>query len=324
VELRHFRYFIAIAEELHFGRAAARLRVAQPSLSQQVKQLEQELGVELLARTRRNVTLTEPGRLFLVEARHTVRQAANAARVARRAAAGDVGRLRVGYGDAALWGVLPAVLRAYRERHPGVALTLRELLPAQQMAGLRAGTLDVGIGPPTTAPSVDTHPFSDDPFVVALPAEHPLAARPAIELADLARERWVLVPTRAPSRIGDVVLTACAAAGFTPRVDQEARQLDALVALVSAGLGITLVPGTAERVGRPGVVFRPLAGLDLRFPLVATWRREGTAPTVASFVGLLREVVPPPTAERNDTRGTPPNGGAELKRRGGANDPTTP
>ena len=291
MELRHLRYFVAVAEELHFGRAATRLRIAQPALSQQVQQLERELGVLLLARSRSAVALTEPGRLFLTEARRTLAQAAGAAEVARRAAAGEAGRLRVGYVDVALWGVLPDVLRAYRERHPGVAVTLHERLPHQQLAMLRTGALDLGIGPPPPAGTVRTAPVSDDPVMVALPAAHPLGAHAAVDLAQLATEPWVMVPTRVPTRLGTLVTAACAAAGFTPRVSQEARQLDALVALVSAGLGVTLVPSTAERVRRPGVVFRPLRGVDLRLPLVASWRRVDPPPTVASFVEVLRTVV---------------------------------
>ena len=292
MELRHLRYFVAVAEELHFGRAALRLRIAQPALSQQVRALERELGVELLARTKRRVALTEPGRLFLPEARRTLAQAAAAADVARRAAAGQVGRLRIGYVDAALWGVLPAVLGAYRERHPGVRLTLMERLPTQQVAALRQGDLDVGIGPPPRgAAELETAPVSEERVVVALPAAHPLAAHEAIDLRALADEPWVLVPARMPSRLRELVTTACAAAGFTPRVAQEAKQLDALVALVSAGLGVTFVPHAAGRLPRAGVVYRPLAGEALRFPLVAAWRRGDAPPTVQSFLAVLREVV---------------------------------
>ena len=292
MELRHLRYFVAVAEELHFGRAATRLRIAQPALSQQIRQLERELGVELLARTKRRVALTEPGRLFLPEARRTLAQAAAAVDVARRAGEGQVGRLRIGYVDAALWGVLPAVLGAYRERHPAVRLTLLERLPTQQVAALRLGDLDVGIGPPPrVAGEFDTAPVSEETVVVALPAAHALAAHDAIDLRDLADEPWVLVPARMPSRLRELVMTACAAAGFTPRVAQEARQLDALVALVSAGLGVTFVPHAAGRLPRAGVVYRPLRDQALRFPLVAAWRQGDAPPTVDSFLAVLREVV---------------------------------
>jgi DNA-binding transcriptional LysR family regulator len=292
MELRHLRYFVAVAEELHFGRGAARLHVAQPALSQQIKQLETELGVTLLARTKRHVALTEPGRLFLREARRTLAQAATAADVARRAAAGRVGRLRIGYVDSALWGVLPNVLAAFRQQYPAVELTLLERLPRQQLDALRHGDLDVGIAPPHAVPaSFRTEAVSEEGVAVALPASHRLASRKSIAVADLADDPWVLVPARVPSRLRDLAVSACAAAGFVPRVAQEARQLDALVALVSAGLGVTFVPSTADRVPREGVVFRRLRGLDLRFRLVALWRGEHETPALNSFLEVLRGVV---------------------------------
>jgi len=291
LELRHFRYFVAVAEELHFARAAARLNVAQPALSQQIKQLERELGALLLARTKRRVALTEPGRLFLVEARRTLAQAALAVDVARSAEAGQVGRLRIGYVDAALWSPLPDVIRAFRERFPRVALTMLERLPAEQPEDIRRGDVDLAIGPPPLAGAqVEVTPFTAETGMVALPAEHPLAGREAIAMRDLADAPWVLVPAGVPSRLRDLTFRVAAAAGFTPRVAQEARELDTLIALVSAGLGVTLVPASAARFPRPGVVFLPLAGEALSFRLVALRRRGLAPPAVRSFLDVLREV----------------------------------
>jgi len=291
LELRHLRYFVAVAEELHFGRAAARLNVAQPALSQQIKQLEREIGALLLARTKRRVALTEPGRLFLVEARRTLARAAFAVEVARGAEAGDVGRLRIGYVDAALWSPLPEVIRAFRERFPRVALTMVERLPAEQPADLRRGNIDLAIGPPPPAAApVEVTPFTEETGMVALPAVHPLAGREAIAIGDLADAPWVLVPARVPSRLRDLTLRVAAAAGFTPRVAQEARELDTLIALVSAGLGVTLVPASAARFPRPGVVFRPIAGDALRFRLVVLRRRGLPPPAARAFLEVLREV----------------------------------
>ena len=291
MELRHLRYFVAVAEELHFGRAAVRLNVAQPALSQQIKQLERELGVLLLARTKRRVALTEPGRLFLAEARRTLAQAALAVEVARGAEAGQIGRLRIGYVDAALWSPLPEVIRVFRERFPRVALTMLERPPSEQPADIRRGDVDLAIGPPPpTGAQVEVTPFTDEPGMVAVPAVHPLAGREAIAIADLADSPWVLVPARVPSRLRDLTVRAAAAAGFTPRVGQEARELDTLIALVSAGLGVTRVPASASRFPRPGVVFRPVAGKALSFRLVALRRRGLAPPAVRSFLEVLREV----------------------------------
>lgn len=292
MELRHLRYFVAVAEELHFGRAAARLHVAQSALSQQIKRLEAKLGVELLTRTKRHVALTEPGRLFLVEARRTLAQARQAVAVAQRAAAGEEGRLRIGYVDAALWGVLPGILRAYRTAHPAVELTLVERLPAQQVAGLGAGRLDVGIGPPPQSDELESVLIAEEPLVAALPAGHRLASSAAVDLPELASDPWVLLPATVRSPLRETVIAACAAAGVTPQVRQVARQLDVVIALVSAGLGVTLAPRSAERVSREGVVFRSLRGVDARFRLAAGWRRTDASPAVASFLAVVRREVP--------------------------------
>lgn len=291
MELRHFRYFVAVAEELHFGRAAARLNVAQPALSQQIKQLERELGALLLARTKRRVALTEPGRLFLTEARRTLAQAALSVEVARGAEAGQIGRLRIGYVDAALWSPLPEVIRAFRERFPRVALTMLERPPSEQPADIRRGIIDLAIGPPPMGDSpVEVTPFTEELGMIAVPSAHPLASREAIAIGDLADAPWVLVPSRIPSRLRDLTFRTAAAAGFTPRVGQEARDLDTLIALVSAGLGVTLVPASASRFPRPGVVFRPLAGKSLSFRLVALRRRGLAPPAVRSFLEVLGEI----------------------------------
>lgn len=291
MELRHLRYFVAVADELHFGRAAARLHVAQPALSQQVRRLERELGVELLARTKRRVALTPAGRLFLVEARRTLGRAEEAVAVARRAAAGEEGRLRIGYVDSALWGTLPGALRVFRERYPAVALNLSERLPLEQGKRLAAGELDVGIGPPPPGGELAHELFEEEAYVVALPTGHARAGADEVELADLAGEPWVMTPARVQSRTRQVLLGACAAAGFTPRVRQVARQMDAIVALVGAGLGVALVPASARRVAREGVVFRPVRGVEARFTLAVTWRSADPPPTVAPFLAALRDAA---------------------------------
>ena len=291
MELRHLRYFVAVAEELHFGRAAARLNVAQPALSQQIKQLERELGALLLARTKRRVALTESGRLFLAEARRTLAQAELAVEVARGAEAGEVGRLRIGYVDAALWGPLPEVIRTFRERFPRVTLTMLERLPAEQPTDVRRGDVDLAIGPPPPAGApLEVTLFTEEAVMVALPAAHQRAGSEVISIGELADDPWVFVPARVPSQLRDRALGAAAAAGFAPRVAQEARELDALIALVSAGLGVTFVPTSAARFPRPGVVFRRLAGEALAFRLVVLQRRGLVPPAVRSFLEVLREV----------------------------------
>ena len=292
MELRHFRYFIALAEELHFGRAARRLNVVQPALSQQIRQLEQELGVMLLSRTKRRVMLTESGRAFLVEARRTLASAEQSALAARSAAAGEVGRLRVGYVDLATWSVLPKVLRTYRKRYPRVELVLTELHCEPQREALLRGDLDVGFfslreprGALTGARVID------DQLVVALPRDHNVARRARIPLALLATEPWVLFPREMKTWYVELVLAACASAGFVPRVVQEASQMHTLRALVSAGFGVTMLPSAVATVPSRDIVFRPLSGRAPRLPLDVIWRENDLSPAGERFVEVAQAVA---------------------------------
>jgi LysR family transcriptional regulator, benzoate and cis,cis-muconate-responsive activator of ben and cat genes len=291
MELRHLRYFVAVAEELHFGRAAARLGIVQSALSQQIQQLERGLGVALLARTKRVVALTPPGRLFLPEARQTLAQADGAAEVARRAAAGAVGWLRVGYVGAALWSPFPDAVRRFRRRHPGVAVKLVDGQPARHRAALLAGRLDVAVGPPPPADSgLATMVFHESALAVAVPEGDPLAALDAVRLEQLADARWVMIPQSARSPYWAYVVRVCASAGFTPRVAEEASALDSVVALVGTGAGVALVPAAAGDAPARGAVIRPLADVDLRVSLAATWHAGQASPTAANFLTTLREL----------------------------------
>jgi DNA-binding transcriptional LysR family regulator len=294
MELRHLRYFVAVAEELHFGRAAIRLRVSQPALSQQVKALEGDLGVELLVRTKRHVVLTDAGRAFLDEARRALAAAETATRVARRAARGDLGRLRVGYVDLAMWEVLPAILRAFCERHPEVDLTLTELHREPQRRALERGDLDVGCFTLREGDGAFTGQLvASDPLVAALPSGHPLARRPRVRLAALQRDPWVIFPRELRTQYTELVYATCAAAGFVPHVAQEASQLHTLSALVSAGVGVSLLPRAVARAARAGVAFRPLAGQEAapRLALHLVWRTDDLSPAGAQFVSAARTVI---------------------------------
>jgi DNA-binding transcriptional LysR family regulator len=292
VELRHLRYFIAVAEELHFGRAAARLHVVQPAISQQIQQLERELGTPLLTRTKRHVALTEPGRLFLPEARRALAQVNAAAEVARRAARGAVGRLRIGHVDAAMWTAFPAVVRRYRERYPHVEVTLQEQRPDRVYAALEAGAVDVAICPPRARQrGLRAESFVREVLVVALPEDHALGGQATLRLTQLAELPWVMLPLRYRTQLTDLVVRACAAAGFTPRVVQEAKQLHRLLALVGTGCGVTLVPELARHSSFPGVVLRPLADVRLPVELVLAWQEDAASPTVDGFRLVLRELA---------------------------------
>ena len=291
MELRHLRYFVAVAEELHFGRAASRLNVVQPALSQQIQQLERELGVSLLARTKRRVALTAPGHAFLAEARRTLADSEAAVRAARSAAAGEVGRLRVGFVDLATWSVLPAVLRTYRQRYPHVELALVELHREPQREALVRGDLDVGCF------SLREHGgvlagkrLIDDPLVVALPHAHALARRARVPIALLENEPWVLFPRELKTLYVELVLAACVASGFVPRVVQEASQMHTLRALVSAGFGVSLLPSAVAASGHPDIDFRPLARAAPRLPLDVVWRQGDLSAAGEQFVAVATEV----------------------------------
>lgn len=299
MELRHLRYFVAVAEELHFGRAATRLHVAQPALSQQIQRLEEELGVLLLARTKRRVALTDAGAAFLAEGRRTLTAAETAVRAARRAAGGDTGRLRLGYVDLAIWLNFPAILRAYRERFPAVDVTLTELHREPQRDALLHGELDVGFfSLKEKEEGLAGVPVAIDPLLAALPADHPRARLARVPLQTLAEEPWVLFPRSLKTNYVELVLASCSTAGFVPRVVQEASQLHTLSGLVSAGVGVALLPSSIATAPRAGVVFRPLTGMIPRLQLDVVWPLRVLPPTAACFVALARELANAPHASR--------------------------
>jgi DNA-binding transcriptional LysR family regulator len=293
MELRHLRYFVAVATELHFGRAAARLGIAQPPLSQQIRQLEQELGVELLVRSRRRVGLTEPGRVFLAEARDVLQRAAAAARAAQRAARGETGSLAIGVVSSATYGLVPRVFRTFRARHPGVEVSLAVMNGGAQVAALRAGQIQLGIArPPFGDETLVTERLHDEPVSVALPEGHALGARGALRLRTLAREPFVLFPRQRPGWY-DFILGLCRDAGFQPVIGQEAPDLASAMALVAAGVGVTLIPASVQDLRRSEVLYRPLSPAP-RTQLCALRRPDEALPVADRFVAVAREVLARP------------------------------
>ncbi|HTN51120.1 MAG TPA: LysR substrate-binding domain-containing protein [Anaeromyxobacter sp.] len=292
MELRHLRYFLAVAEELHFGRAAARLHIAQPPLSQQIQQLERELGYALFLRTQRRVRLTEAGAAFRAEARSILERLEQAAAAAGRVARGEAGSLAVGFVASATFALLPRLYRRFRERQPGVALSLEELSTAEQVEALRAGRIQVGLArPPVGDDSLEAEPLADEPLVAALPARHPLARRGALPLRALADEPFVLFPRHPRPGWIDVVREACRSAGFRPAVAQEVLELSTAVTLVAAGIGVTLVPASAQGLRLDGVAYRALRAPAPRTRLVALRRPEERRATVDRFLEVVRELT---------------------------------
>ena len=244
MELRHLRYFVAVAEELHFGRAAERLHMAQPPLSRQIRDLEREIGAELFNRVPRGAELTDAGVAFLPEARLTLAQAERAQRAAQRAARGEAGRLRVGFVEAAAdSAVLPDVLGFFRLHLPDVGVSLFEMDAVQQADALRTGRIDLGVlhsVPPDAAQWLRVEPVYAEPMVAALTHGHRLAARARVALGDLAAEAFVFFPRPAAPVLYDALIARCRTAGFSPRVMQEATGWHTLAGLVAAGVGTAL------------------------------------------------------------------------------------
>lgn len=288
-ELRQLRAFVAVAEALHFGRAAAALHVSQPTLSQQVAGLERQLGTRLLVRDRRSVALTETGRLVLDEARAALAAAARVAAVARCAGAGAAGRLVIGYAPSADCAVFTARLRAFRERNPAVTVDLQALGSSEQVAALGAGRIALGFVrlPVDAGPEVQVETLDEEDLVVALPTRHPLATRRAIPLAALAGQPFVHPPRAQAPGFYDWLNAVCREAGFSPAVAMEADHSQAVLGLVAGGIGVALVPASARQLRRAGVVLRPLAKpLRVRTGLIQ--RRGDPSPLLANFLAVLR------------------------------------
>ncbi|AHE52086.1 LysR substrate-binding domain-containing protein [Sphingomonas sanxanigenens] len=267
MELRHLRYAICVADEMHFGRAAARLGISQPPLSQQIRALEEELGVTLFERTSRRVLLTEPGRLFVEEARKAVAQVEHAVDQARRAASGEIGTLAVGVvASAPLIETIASAFRAFRERHPRIRLALRELNLDDQMDALIGGQLDIafvrGLDMPVLAEGLSARMLIEEDLIVALRDDHPLAERPLLGIADLADQPFVLYERALGAGFNDHIAKLCRAAGFTLNVIQETGGLATLLGLVSAGFGVTVIARSLAAIHIEGLAYRPLKDSD--------------------------------------------------------------
>lgn len=295
MELRHLRYFVAVAEELHFGRAAERLHMAQPPLSRQIRDLEREVGTPLFDRVPRGVELTPAGQAFLPEARLTLAQAERAQRTAQRAALGETGRLRVGFVEAATHsGILPDVLGFFRVHLPAIGLSLFELDPLKQAEAFRDGRIDLGILQGSMLESarwLREESIYSEPIVLAVPAQHRLAGRARFTLESLADEAFVLFPRQTDPTLFDEIVAACRTAGFSPRVVQEATGWHTLASLVGAGVGVGFVPKSLTTFQQHGVVYRNVPNLAVQMMLSAVWRAGEKSPVRERFVTALRAVA---------------------------------
>ncbi|KYC42372.1 LysR family transcriptional regulator [Scytonema hofmannii PCC 7110] len=292
MELRHLRYFVVIAEELHFGRAAERLHMTQQPLSQQIRQLEAEIGVLLFHRTKRRVQLTEAGKAFLEEARQILHKASQAVEMARQVARGENGRLTVGFSGFATYSLLPKVLRIFRERFPLVELELEEMTSSAQVQALQNRQIHLGLMiPPIPDTELVQEPILREPLVVILPETHPLATQSELKLSALANESFILVSRHLEPGYYDLCISLFQQAGFSPKVFQKASQKQTILGLVSAGMGVSLAPASIRNIHRTGVVYTTLSSLNVEVELVAVWRQDDTSTVLQTFVRVLREII---------------------------------
>jgi DNA-binding transcriptional LysR family regulator len=294
IELRQLRYFATVAEELHFGRAAERLHMTQPPLSQAIAALEDQLGAPLFLRNRRQVALTPAGAALLPEARRLLAQAAELPELVRRAAEGETGRLTLAFVTSADYSVLPPFLLRYREAYPQVQIVLQEATSDVQVEDLLHQRIDAGLLIPPLPDKVhdqlDYLKVLEEPLILCAPTGLPgLPATGPVRLQDVPRLPLVIFPRHISPGLHDAILSCFRAAGVTPVIGQEAIQMQTIVSLVSAGMGLALVPQSVSNLMRPGVQYRPLADAT---PLVETglsWRRDNASPVLRGFIELLRK-----------------------------------
>lgn len=305
IDLRSWRQFVAVAEELHFGRAAQRLHMTQPPVTQAIAQLERALGVALFDRTRRRVALTPAGEALLPEVRELLARAQALPARARAAAAGEVGRVRIGFVSTVGFEQLPAWVREFRLRSPEVALELVEATGDVQLEAFARGEIDAGLmlhSPGAAPPGLARLAVSQEPLVLALPARHPLARAAELQLAQVLEEPLVIFPRRIVPSLHDAIFGLYHAAGRVPRLGQEAIQMQTIVNLVSGGIGVAWVPESVTQFRRAGVVYRRAAEFAPAarrrgapaLPIGETslvWPQETASPALARFVAFVREQV---------------------------------
>ncbi|HPL63165.1 MAG TPA: LysR family transcriptional regulator [Syntrophales bacterium] len=294
MELRHLIYFIAVAEELHFGRAARRLNISQPPLSQQIRQLEAEIGVRLFERTKRRVEITQPGLIFLEEARKIVRLSEEAVRRTIRAGKGEIGKLTVGYVGSANYSLLPPVVRGFRKRFPKVDLALMELNTSHQIEALQDGRIQIGfLRPPKGSErnGLSIEPLIRESLLAALPQSHALAGKRRLSWRMLSGEQFIMIPRQRAPGFYDQIINLCQQEGFSPDIVLEASQFHTIIGMVSAEIGITIVPSSMQAASIQGVVFRPVGRENIKTELAMAWQKKNPSPVLLQFIELARETA---------------------------------
>ncbi|WP_227997515.1 LysR substrate-binding domain-containing protein [Nocardia australiensis] len=292
MELRHLRYFRAVAEELHFGRAAERLHIAQPPLSQQIRQLEDELGVRLLNRSTRRVELTPAGIDYLQRTIAILDAVDAAGRHAQQIAEGRRGQLTIGCVGSATYSLLPRLVRALREQLPGVDVGVRgEMSAPAQLTALRVGEIDLALlRPPVEAADVEFETIRSDRLMIALPDGHPLSSSETVDVDELRDADFITHVGHGRSVMNGVLVSLCTAAGFVPRIRHEVEETSTLVTLVAAGLGVAIVPEPTSALGVAGVTYRPLDAEPAEIDLLAARLRDRHSPITTQALDVLRQI----------------------------------
>lgn len=299
MDLRRIRYFVAVAEELHFGHAAARLHISQPPLSQQIQALEKELGVQLFIRENKRVRLTPAGQIFLEEARSLLDQAARAVEVTQRAARGETGLLRIGFTSSLPYArIMPRIIQHFRNRYPHIQLQLEELSSRRQIPALAQDKLDIGFLRPSSLlqdAALDHLVLLEEPLVAVMPASHPLAHRHSVQMPMLRDEPFIFYATRLGSELTAQIVNMCHQAGFTPNVVQEVYEMHTILGLVATGLGISIVADSLRQVQLDNIVYVPLEAPAAVTQVLLAWRRHPASPILDNFLATARQLAIPAT-----------------------------
>ena len=287
IEYRHLRYFVVLARTLHMTRASEQLHLAQPSLSQNIQQLEEELGTTLIRRTGHKLSLTDAGEVFSVEAQKSIQQFELAKVAAQKAGRGELGEIALGFGSISGVQVIPRLLSVFREKFPEVQIRLSEMGTEAQLSALRSGDIDLAIVYALPDPEFQYREMTPESLVAILPASHPHAAEESVSIKDLAADAFILPSKNAAARVRDAVLTECADEGFLPKSIQEINTAPTALGLVAAGLGVSILPASVRKLAREGIVILPIRNARIEVPLLVLWKRDVVSPSVQNFLNCI-------------------------------------
>ncbi len=307
MELRHLRYFVAVAEVLNFTKAAAKLHLAQPSLTRQIHNLEQEIGVRLLNRSKSHVALTEEGRAFLVDARRMLVLAAESVAAVQRLSRGEIGQLNIAYLSNFNFHLLPKTLALFREGFPHIALNLFDMTPAEQVRALEARKIDlgfIGLRPPAATRDLQWEVIARHKTIVAVPQKHPLAKKARIALSDLKSMFFVGMSEKTHPGFREWLSEVCRPADFTPKILQDADLEPGLMRFVAEGLGVTLAREQIKNIPHPGVVFRPLSP-PVKTDYCIAWNRDNDSRALQQYIAIVKSLAEH-TAVATQSRATLP------------------